>query len=533
MALKRELIQFNIINQTDCLFNLPLFQQNQFSVNATTKYTYQVTNADLSCGSGTIVVNGTTYPLLFEPNLTGFLASLNGLGFGFFCSETQSGETYVYTVDDTNVYGDMDICPAVETTTTTTTTTEVPVETTTTTTTTTVAPVETTTTTTTTTEAPVETTTTTTTTTEAPPPETTTTTTTTTAPPETTTTTTTTTVEPPPETTTTTTTTTAPPETTTTTTTTTVEPPPSLVYSTASALDACTSGTAMTGVILSGGTGLCDSLTVQADQFALELAGVTVWVSDGVNVREAVIDDPNVSGIATFSAACVGCGETTTTTTTTTVPPESTTTTTTTTVVLCDEYFNNTGGTLNGINYTDCNGTVLTNQSVDSNQSICVQQGTLNGGDSGFLINLGNCGVTPPETTTTTTTTTVEPPPLTTTTTTTTTTTLDAQLRIENSSLDVSVLDVKVNGITAPCLTGSYPVPAGENRDLTTDQIGTYDITVEFTNTISGQKIQVTDSNNVTQCQTVNVSNTFTFTNCAVDGNNQVLIAVSDGACGV
>lgn len=507
MALKRELIQFNIINQTDCLFNLPLFQQNQFSVNATTKYTYQVTNADLSCGSGTIVVNGTTYPLLFEPNLTSFLASLNGLGFGFFCSETQSGETYVYTVDDTNVYGDMDICPAVETTTTTTTTTAVPVETTTTTTT--------------TTEAPVETTTTTTTTTEAPPPETTTTTTTTT-------------VEPPPETTTTTTTTTAPPppETTTTTTTTTVAPPPSLVYSTASALDACNSGIPMTGVVLSGGTGLCDALTVSADQFVSELAGITVWVSDGVSVREAVIDNPNVSGIATFSAACVGCGETTTTTTTTTVPPESTTTTTTTTVILCDEYFNNTGGTLNGINYTDCNGTVLTNQSVDSNQSICVQQGTLNGGDSGFLINLGNCGVTPPETTTTTTTTTVEPPPLTTTTTTTTTTTLDAQLRIENSSLDVSVLDVKVNGITAPCLTGSYPVPAGENRDLTTDQIGTYDITVEFTNTISGQKIEVTDSNNVTQCQTVNVSNTFTFTNCAVDGNNQVLIAVSDGACG-
>lgn len=112
---------------------------------------------------------------------------------------------------------------------------------------------------------------------------------------------------------------------------------------------------------------------------------------------------------------------TTTTTTTTTIPETTTTTTTTTVAILCDEYFNNTGSPITGVNYVDCGGTVFNNQTVDPNQSICVQQGTLNGGDSGFLINLGNCSVTPPESTTTTTTTTVEPPPETTTTTTTTT----------------------------------------------------------------------------------------------------------------
>ena len=295
MPLKKELIQFNIVNQTDCSFNLPLFQQNVYSVNATTKYTWDITTADLSCGTGTIVVNGNTLPLVFAANLAGLLAALNALGFGFFCSQTFEGSTYFYTVDDTNVYGDVDLCPVVGTTTTTTTTTAVPAPTTTTTTTTTTAvPVETTTTTTTTTAAPVETTTTTTTTTE-PPVETTTTTTTTTVP------------------------------------------------------------------------------------------------------------------------------ETTTTTTTTTIPETTTTTTTTTVAILCDEYFNNTGSPITGVNYVDCGGTVFNNQTVDPNQSICVQQGTLNGGDSGFLINLGNCSVTPPESTTTTTTTTVEPPPETTTTTTTTT----------------------------------------------------------------------------------------------------------------
>ena len=582
MALKRELIQFNIINQTDCMFNLSLFQQNQFSVNATTKYTYNVTTIDLSCGTGTIVVNGVSRSISFQPDLTSFLAALNGLGFGFFCSETESGQTYVYTVDDTNVYGCMDVCPSGEpTTTTTTTTTTIPETTTTTTTTTTTVAsptiqlgsascrnngcndnafcsviynID-------TTNAPlgsyitVQT--------DAPPsgasvsifdnnpasgklyyqePNG---------------------LEPAvfftlqlrdsggniiatnstsltqqsfwqflplcDGNTTTTTTTTTVPETTTTTTTTTIG---GLTYSTASALDACNAGTPLTGIVFGGGSGLCDSTTIQANEFVGEIAGATVWVSNGVDVREATIDDPNVSGIATFVAACGACSsETTTTTTTTTIPETTTTTTTTTVAILCDEYFNNTGSPITGVNYVDCGGTVFNNQTVDPNQSICVQQGTLNGGDSGFLINLGNCSVTPPESTTTTTTTTLEPPPPTTTTTTTTTTLLSSQLRVENSSLDVVVSDVKVNGVTAPCVTGSYPIPAGENRDLSTTQIGVHSIEVTFTNTITGQNITITDSSLAVQCQTVNISDTFTFPSCNVDGNTQVLIAVQDGAC--
>ena len=325
MALKKELIQFNIVNQTDCSFNLPLFQQNVYSVNATTKYTWDITVADLSCGTGTIVVNGNTMSLVFAANLAGLLAALNALGFGFFCSQTFEGSTYFYTVDDTNVYGDVDLCPVVGTTTTTTTTTAVPA------------------------------------------PTTTTTTTTTTAAPTTTTTTSTTTLVP--ETTTTTTTTTEPPvETTTTTTTTTVVP------------------------------------------------------------------------------------ETTTTTTTTTLVPETTTTTTSTTVITCTEYFNNNGTDANGVNYTDCNGTVYTNQTIAPNQSICVQDGTLFGGDSGFLINLGSCTVVPPSTTTTTTTSTTTAPETTTTTTTTTvpettTTTSTTTVAFTNGYSSASSTDACTAGI--------------------------------------------------------------------------------------
>lgn len=176
MATKRELIQFTIINGTDCDFTLPLFQQSVYSINATTKFSWDITGEDFSCGDASLVINGQTVILNFNPDVTGFIISLNALGYGFFCTETVGPDTFLYVQDDTNIYEDLQICVAscVSTTTTTSTTTAAPT-TTTTTTTTTIAPT-TTTTTTTTTEAP--TTTTTTTTTTAAPPTTTTTTTT-------------------------------------------------------------------------------------------------------------------------------------------------------------------------------------------------------------------------------------------------------------------------------------------------------------------------------------------------------------------
>ena len=171
MAIKKELIQFTIINQTDCTFNLPLFQSNVYSINATTKYSWDITTADLSCGTGTIVINGVTINLSFAPNLAGLLSALNSTGYCFFCTETIGFSTFLYAVDDTNIYGDLDLCPAVvpttTTTTTTSTTTAAPTTTTTTTTSTTTAAPTTTTTTSTTTEAPTTTTTTTTSTTIA------------------------------------------------------------------------------------------------------------------------------------------------------------------------------------------------------------------------------------------------------------------------------------------------------------------------------------------------------------------------------
>jgi len=68
----------------------------------------------------------------------------------------------------------------------------------------------------------------------------------------------------------------------------------------------------------------CSATAIQCDEFVLAPAGVEVWVRTGNSYRAATINDPNTSGIATFTATtCVLCPTTTTST-------SSTTTTTTT-----------------------------------------------------------------------------------------------------------------------------------------------------------------------------------------------------------
>ena len=155
MAYKEELIQFNIVNNTtDCVINVPLFSNSAPSINATTKYQWQIITADLSCGCWSIIVNSQTYFINFDGTLIGLQNAFNNLGFGFACTTTIGADTFLYTLDNTNIYGAIETCYCITTSTTTTTTT-IPTTTTTTTTTTTIPPTTTTTTTTTTTAAPV------------------------------------------------------------------------------------------------------------------------------------------------------------------------------------------------------------------------------------------------------------------------------------------------------------------------------------------------------------------------------------------
>jgi len=211
MAIKKELIQFTLQNTSDCAYNIPMMQNTNVVINSTTEYQYDITSADLSCGYGSIVINGVTYNITYQSgSLTSLIAALNNLGFGFFCSRD---------------------CSITTTSTTTSTTTAAPTTTTSTTTSTTTASGTTTSTTTSTTTASGTTTSTTTSTTTAAPTTTSTTTSTTTAAPTTTSTTTSTTTAAATTTSTTTSTTTAAPTTTSTTTSTTTNAPVALNFS--------------------------------------------------------------------------------------------------------------------------------------------------------------------------------------------------------------------------------------------------------------------------------------------------------------
>jgi hypothetical protein len=83
---------------------------------------------------------------------------------------------------------------------------------------------------------------------------------------------------------------------------------------------------------------------------------------------------------------------TTSTTTTTTVPP-TTTTTTTAEPIVCNEYLNDTGETISGLNYTLCDGTVVIDDEIVDGESICIQEGTQSGVGFAFLNNTGTCGI--------------------------------------------------------------------------------------------------------------------------------------------
>ena len=120
--------------------------------------------------------------------------------------------------------------------------------------------------------------------------------------------------------------------------------------------------------------------------------------SQGFASQPYWIDGLTTYGSSSSTATLTPCGDEITPTVTPTIS-ETPTSTPPIVSIQCDDYFNNTGNPLTGINYVDCDNVSQTNVTVNPGQSICVQQGTLNGGDSGFLTNLGSCGVYPPVTT--------------------------------------------------------------------------------------------------------------------------------------
>ncbi len=142
-----------------------------------------------------------------------------------------------------------------------------------------------------------------------------------------------------------------------------------------------------------------------------------------------------------------------------------------------------------------------------------------------------------PTTTTTstssTTTTTTSSTSTSTTTSTTTTEDPTADIFLSNSSLDISITQVRVNGVAASLISGSLPCGPSSGATFETTQIGVVNIDVDYSVTIGGQHISFVDSDSNPYCENTGSpgSHTATFISAIVNGAFGVFIDAADGTC--
>ena len=130
---------------------------------------------------------------------------------------------------------------------------------------------------------------------------------------------------------------------------------------------------------------------------------------------------------------------------------------------------------------------------------------------------------------TTTTTSTTEPP----TTTTTTTAAPTVDIYITNSSLDVPIGSMTINGVYVDWVSGvDFVVGDGDSGNFESSETGTQTVVIGYGGHVSGQRITFTDSANVVTCQTLNGgSGTFTITGATITGGTTITVESEDGVC--
>jgi hypothetical protein len=104
---------------------------------------------------------------------------------------------------------------------------------------------------------------------------------------------------------------------------------------------------------------------------------------------------------------------------------------------------------------------------------------------------------------------------------------------ITNGSLDIQITQVEVNG-TPATYVGGQPLPntSGSGTGLCTSNTGTVNITVYWTSSVPGQKIDLIDSNSVAYCQNSSTgSQSYTFTGVELNGSQCLTIQANDGTC--
>jgi hypothetical protein len=103
---------------------------------------------------------------------------------------------------------------------------------------------------------------------------------------------------------------------------------------------------------------------------------------------------------------------------------------------------------------------------------------------------------------------------------------------ISNSSLDISITDVKVNGISLTGATGAgFPVNSGDSINAYSNIQGTFNVDIYYSSGIYGQRIEGYDSNSTFYCNNTNIgSNVAQFGGASV-GSGTFQIYAYDGGC--
>lgn len=102
-----------------------------------------------------------------------------------------------------------------------------------------------------------------------------------------------------------------------------------------------------------------------------------------------------------------------------------------------------------------------------------------------------------------------------------------------NLSLDINIDQVYVNGILATVVGGVMPNVPGNGTNLCVYiPAGTYTVQIDYSCSVSGQKISILDSNSLNQCNPTSTGpNTMTFYNVVMNNGQCTAITPADGFC--
>jgi hypothetical protein len=130
---------------------------------------------------------------------------------------------------------------------------------------------------------------------------------------------------------------------------------------------------------------------------------------------------------------------------------------------------------------------------------------------------------------TTTTTSTTEPP----TTTTTTTAAPTVDIYINNTSMDLPIGGMTINGVAVTWVSSvDFYVNDGDAGYFESYETGTQTVVISYAAHTSGQRITFVDSNSVSTCHTTGGgASTFTITGATITDGTQITVTAEDGIC--